>query len=118
MSSPLNRCFASRTIVCVVATAVLYLTGSVDTVRAQRPQQSGDLEVLEVRPNVHVILGAGGNIVVHTGWMGAVVVDTGSAGMSDKVLAAMKGFTSDRIRLIINTTADPDHVGGNEALSK
>jgi glyoxylase-like metal-dependent hydrolase (beta-lactamase superfamily II) len=50
--------------------------------------------------------------------MGAVLVDTGSMGMSDKVLAAIKGFSDQRIRFIINSTADPDHVGGNQALSR
>jgi len=85
----------------------------------------GDLEVLTIRPNVYVIFGAGGNIVVHEGWMGLVLVDTGSMGMSDKVLAAIKALdsrfpdgTERRIRFIINTGADPEHVGGNEPVSK
>jgi glyoxylase-like metal-dependent hydrolase (beta-lactamase superfamily II) len=72
-----------------------------------------------------VIFGAGGNIVIHDGWMGLVLVDTGSMGMSDKVLSAIKvlrahfpDWTEKRIRFIINTGADPEHVGGNEAISK
>lgn len=118
MSSPLNRRFASRTvpkIACFVV-AVVLLTGWVDAIRAQ--QQGGDLEVVQVRPNVYMVAGGGSNILVHLGWMGAVVVDTGSTEMSDKVLAAIKRITDKRIRFIINTTADADHVGGNEALSK
>ena len=55
---------------------------------------------------------------MHLGWMGAVVVDTGSAEMSDRVLAAIKRITDKPIRFIINTTADADHVGGNEALAR
>jgi cyclase len=81
-------------------------------------QNVNGLEIIQVRPNVYMIAGAGGNIVVHLGWMGAIVVDTGSAEMSDKVLAAIKRITDKPIRYIIDTTADGDHVGGNEAFAK
>ena len=107
---------------------------------------SGEVEVLPVRGNVYAIFGAGGNIVVSIGNDGALIVDAGRAEMSDKVLAAVRqllrewavrneprssGFgaetrssVADRhitappkpIRYVINTSADPDHVGGNEKL--
>jgi glyoxylase-like metal-dependent hydrolase (beta-lactamase superfamily II) len=79
---------------------------------------TGDLEVVKIRPNVYVIYGAGGNVVAHTGWMGVVLVDTGAAGNADKILTAIKGFTDQRIRFIYNTGADPDHVGNNAPLAK
>ena len=50
--------------------------------------------------------------------MGVVLVDTGSANMSDEVLAAIQRITDQKIRFIINTTADADHVGGNAALAR
>jgi cyclase len=40
-------------------------------------------------------------------------VDTGSAQMSDKVLATVKRLSSLPIRYIFDTSADADHVGGN-----
>src|SRR5205823_1333103 len=46
------------------------------------------------------------------------VVDAGSAARSEAVLAAIKKITSQPIRYVINTSADSDHVGGNEAIAK
>ena len=48
----------------------------------------------------------------------SILVDTGSAQMADAVLAAVKRLTDRPIRYVINTSADADHVGGNEKLSK
>ena len=133
MSSPVNRRFALRgvpTIVRFGLAAALGIGALGTPIQAQhinaRPNfKVGDLEVLEARPNVHIIFGAGGNIVVHDGWMGIVLVDTGAMGTSDKVMAAIKELrlkfpdgTDKKIRFIINTGGDPEHVGGNEALSK
>ncbi len=86
---------------------------------ARTPQVSNDdLDVVQVRPDFYMIAGAGGNIAVQVGPAGVILVDTGSAQMSDRVLTALQRLTSRRIRYIINTSADADHVGGNEKLSK
>jgi glyoxylase-like metal-dependent hydrolase (beta-lactamase superfamily II) len=106
----------------------------------------GEVEVLPIRGNLYAIFGAGGNIVVSVGNDGVLLVDAGRADMTDKVLAAVQRLTrewvvrsepkpigfgaetrssvADRhitappkpIRFVINTSADPDHVGGNEKL--
>jgi glyoxylase-like metal-dependent hydrolase (beta-lactamase superfamily II) len=108
-----------------------------------QPPPPGEVEVLPIRGNVYAIFGAGANIVVSVGNDGALVVDAGSAAMSDKVLSAVqrlqrewtarnvpksigwgaetRSSVADRfvaappkpIRYIVNTSADPDHVGGN-----
>jgi cyclase len=86
---------------------------------AQTLQASNDdLDVVQVRPDFYMIAGAGGNIAVQVGPAGIILVDTGLAQMSDKVLTAVQRLTSRRIRYIINTSSDADHVGGNEKLSK
>ena len=82
------------------------------------PPRPRDLEVLQLRPNFFMIAGAGGNIGVQVGDDGVVVVDAGSAARADAVVAAIKKLTPRPIRYVINTSADPDHVGGNETLSK
>jgi len=76
------------------------------------------LEVLQLRPNFYMIAGAGGNIAVQVGEDGVVVVDAGTASKTEAVLAAIKKITARPIRYLIDTSADADHVGGNEAISK
>jgi len=71
------------------------------------------LESIQIRPNVHVIFGAGGNVTVHAGDDGLVVVDSGSTAMAGSLLEAIKAISSRPIRVIVNTSADLDHVGGN-----
>jgi glyoxylase-like metal-dependent hydrolase (beta-lactamase superfamily II) len=106
----------------------------------------GEVEVLPIRGNVYAIFGAGANIVVSVGSDGVLLVDAGSAGMSEKVLAAVqqiqrewavrseprpagwgaetRSSVAERhitappkpIRYVLDTSGDPDHVGGNEKL--
>ena len=80
--------------------------------------QGQGLEVLQLRPNFYMIAGAGGNIGVQVGDDGVVVVDAGSAAKADAVVAAIKKITPLPIRYVIDTSADADHVGGNEKISK
>ena len=107
---------------------------------------AGELDVLPIRGNLYALFGAGSNIVVSVGADGVMLVDAGRAGMSDKILAAVdqlsrewarrnapkplgwgaetRSSVADRnitappkpIRYVMNTSADPDHVGGNEKL--
>jgi cyclase len=98
--------------------AIAACGGTFTALPAEAQQSSQDLDVLEVQPNFYMIAGAGGNIGVQLGAAGIILVDTGSAGMSDKILAALKKLSDKPIRYIFDTNADPDHVGGNAALSK
>jgi glyoxylase-like metal-dependent hydrolase (beta-lactamase superfamily II) len=75
------------------------------------------LDTVQVRDNVWVIFGAGGNVTVHLGEDGVILVDSGSEPMADKTLAAVRAITKAPIRIIINTSADLEHVGGNDKLS-
>jgi cyclase len=47
-----------------------------------------------------------------------LLVDTGTTANAEKVVAAVRELTNKPIRYIINTSADPDHVGGNDAIGK
>jgi cyclase len=102
---------------CALVLALL-LAGGWDQRASARQQATDDLDVVQIRPNFYVIAGAGGNIVVQTGPEGVILVDSGSTEAADKVLATIRRITSQPIRYIINTSMEPDHVGGNEKLAK
>jgi cyclase len=112
-----------------VAIAALMLAGTAAPRAAQRglaqggPAQGGQapanggIRVFEVRPNVHMLTGAGANITVLTFAQGVLVVDTGSTQLAPAVLDAIKHLSDKPIAHIINTSASADHIGGNEALA-
>ncbi|HTC88971.1 MAG TPA: MBL fold metallo-hydrolase [Bryobacteraceae bacterium] len=82
------------------------------------PGSGATLEVLQLRPNFYMIAGAGGNVGFQVGSDGVVVVDSGAASSADAIVAAIKKVTAQPIRYVINTSADPDHVGGNLTVAK
>ena len=102
------------------------------------------VEALHVQGNVYLLGGAGGNIALSAGEDGVVMIDSGVAPMSEKVLGAIQALAerpiipltrSSRassfastwqsthseapaaIRMIINTSADSDHTGGNDKIA-
>jgi cyclase len=77
-----------------------------------------ELEVLPVQGNVFAVFGPGGNTTVQVGDEAVVVVDTQTSDVSDQVLDIIEALSPKPIRHIILTSADADHTGGNEALSR
>ncbi len=121
---------------------------------ADQSPNDGEVHVLPVQGNVYMLVADGSNATVSVGPDGVLLVDTGSARMTDKVQAAVKqlvatvmgpapnncmGLNCPRIpygwsspfmntiigspapakplRYIINTSASPDHTGGNEKIA-
>jgi glyoxylase-like metal-dependent hydrolase (beta-lactamase superfamily II) len=89
------------------------------TLVAQTPSgaRPSALTIVPVAPQVKMIAGAGGNIVVQTGTDGVIVVDSGNGERSEDVLAAIANMSNRPIRYLLNTSAHADHVGGNDKLS-
>jgi|HubBroStandDraft_4_1064222.scaffolds.fasta_scaffold07366_4 cyclase len=77
----------------------------------------GEIQILPVQGNVWVLIGAGGNITVQAGDEGILLVDTGTAAMSDKVLKAVASISKRTLRYIVNTSDAEDHTGGNEKIA-
>jgi len=65
-----------------------------------------------------MLIGAGANITVQVGDEGVLLVDTGARGTSDAVLAAIRQFTDKPIRILVDSSVDDDHTGGNEPIAK
>jgi glyoxylase-like metal-dependent hydrolase (beta-lactamase superfamily II) len=113
---------------------LLLLTAAVSLFAQNKTlEANGNIEIVQVRDNVYLLADAGGNIVISIGKDGILLVDTGDAKYSDKVLEAINKLSRDLttegkpkatftppkpIRYIVNTTSQPDHVGGNERLAK
>jgi glyoxylase-like metal-dependent hydrolase (beta-lactamase superfamily II) len=100
-----------RSALFVLVTAVPVAVG---TIVAQ--DRSASLDIVQLKPDVYLIAGAGGNITVNVGPQGLLVVDTGSQGMSDQTVAAIRSVSDKPIRYIVNTSAEPEHTGGNVAV--
>ena len=66
---------------------------------------------------MYAVFGAGGNITVQIGEQGPLLVDSGLAGASEKIIAAVETLSKKPIRDIVNTHLHPDHIGGNQVLS-
>ncbi|HLG54584.1 MAG TPA: hypothetical protein VI485_04585 [Vicinamibacterales bacterium] len=127
---------------------------AVDKRIADQSPRDGDVHILPVQGNIYMVVADGTNIAISLGADGVMLVDTGSAKMSDKILAAvgqlakavsaapttnacfgahcpgMWGWASPYmsavisspapakpLRYIINTSAAPDRIGGNEKIA-
>ena len=77
----------------------------------------GEVQVVHVQGKVHMIVGAGGNIIVQAGEEGVLVIDTGTAQRGADVLAAIRTISDKPIRLVINTHVHDDHTGANELIA-
>ena len=79
---------------------------------------AGEVKTLHVQGDVHMLVSADGNMVVHAGAEGVLVVDSLGAELSGPVLAAIRRVSDKPIHFIVNTQAGEAHTGGNEALAK
>jgi glyoxylase-like metal-dependent hydrolase (beta-lactamase superfamily II) len=76
------------------------------------------INALHVQGNVWMLTGGGFNSAVSIGDDGILVVDTMIAPLGEKLLAKIKEIGGNKpIRMIINTHAHADHVGGNPVIN-
>ncbi len=105
----------------LAATPVLRAQQTQTAPRTLPPGQArmvGPIKILNVRNNVYLLEGAGGNIIVLAFPEGVTLVDAGNESMTTQVLAAIKTITDKPITYIINTSVRPDHIGGNAKLAE
>lgn len=85
---------------------------------AQVPDAEPTVEVLQVRDDIYMLVGQGGNITMQVGDDGILIVDTQFARMSDAIIAAIREISDEPIRYIVNTHHHGDHIGGNGRLRR
>ena len=88
------------------------------SVLGARGAAESEVHVVPVQGHVYMLVGAGANVAVQVGDDGILLVDTGTAQMSDKVVAAVRTLSDKTIRYVIDTSIDADHSGGNQAIAK
>src|SRR4029077_2609557 len=79
--------WASGSIICAAALAA--------GPAAQQTRDGGEGELLPVHGSIYMIAGGGANIAVSVGKDGVLLVDSGAAPMTDKVLAAIRQVQRD-----------------------
>jgi cyclase len=81
--------------------------------------KAGEVGVLPVQGNIYLLNLGDVNIVAQVGEDGILLVDSGPAEWSDRIIQTLRDRFGNRpLRYIINTHMHPDHVGGNAALAR
>jgi glyoxylase-like metal-dependent hydrolase (beta-lactamase superfamily II) len=96
----------------MVPEAVLNTGGLVEG--AFKEAATAKVTVQNLRRNISILSGAGGNIAVLTGPDGMLLVDAGIITAHPHVSEVLASINRDPIRLLINTHWHFDHTGGNE----
>ena len=100
---------------CALAAMMAFAGARGPVALAQQPAAAA-VESLLVQNDVYMLAGGGANVTMQVGDQGIILVDTGSAPASERVLAAIRRVSDKPIRYVINTTSDADHTGGNDAI--
>jgi glyoxylase-like metal-dependent hydrolase (beta-lactamase superfamily II) len=118
---PFGRSAEIRTVAIKTLAGVgvgLALASSLGVLAAEQGSTSTpELHVLPVQGNVSMLVGPAGNITIQTGKDGVLLVDTMIESLATSIAAEVKKLSNLPIRYIIDTSTDPDHLGGNAALA-
>jgi len=115
-----GRRYVARTVrgVFALTVAVLIEAGGRLPARQYPKDVKSEVHVLHVQGRVYMLAGAGANITVQVGDEAVLLVDAGIPQMSEQVLSAIRALSQKPIEYIIDTSADEDHIGGNQNLAK
>jgi glyoxylase-like metal-dependent hydrolase (beta-lactamase superfamily II) len=94
---------------------ILFL--AVITINAQSRFDKVEIKTMEIKDNLYLLQGSGGNIAILTGEDGVLMVDSQFDGLAEKNKAAIKKLSDHSVNFLINTHWHGDHTGGNGAFS-
>lgn len=103
---------ARRRVLPAIIVAGLAVAGA--TAQQQRPRIPPTGAIKNVRDNLYVIPGAGGNTTVFVTQAGVVLVDTKLPNNGEAILTQVRTVTDKPVSMIINTHSHPDHIGSND----
>ncbi|HWJ05123.1 MAG TPA: MBL fold metallo-hydrolase [Steroidobacteraceae bacterium] len=108
-------CFVSSVLLAGGASGAGRGPAAVTTVPIARTVEASTaaLDVRTLRPGLHLVQGAGGNVVMWSGTDGTVLVDTGLATRAPELFATVARVAPGPLRFVIDTHGHPDHTGGN-----
>ena len=95
----------------------LLLVGAVSLLATQQPQAPTALDIKQVKENLYMISGGGGNTAAYIADKGVVVVDTKLPNNGPGILEKIKTVSSKPVMMVINTHTHGDHVGSNSAFT-
>jgi glyoxylase-like metal-dependent hydrolase (beta-lactamase superfamily II) len=81
-------------------------------------ETAATVEIQRLRPGLHLLSGAGCNVVAWTGPDGAVLVDSGKAEAAPQLIESVARIAPRGVRFVVNTHWHPDHTGGNALLGQ
>ena len=87
----------------------------------QTPEAPDEIGVLHVQGSVYMLHLPGPedtNLVAQVGPQGILLVDTGPAGLSERVMATIEERFDRTVEIVVNTHLHPEHTGGNEAFQR
>ena len=76
------------------------------------------VQTFPLRNGVYLLASRDGNVTVQAGDQGVLVVDSGPASVTPALMEAIRAISDKPIRFLLNTSARPNHTGGNEAIAK
>lgn len=73
-----------------------------------------EIQITELAPGIHVLMGVGGNIGVSSGEDGVFIIDDDMPPLAEKIEAAVRSIRDEPVRMVFNTHWHFDHTGGNQ----
>lgn len=99
-----------------IRTVLFLVVGLTGPMHGWAQDDAVEIVATQVRGDIYMLTGKGGNIGLFNGKDGSFMVDDQFAPLTDRIIAAVKSTGGDTPKYLINTHFHGDHTGGNENL--
>lgn len=84
--------------------------------RERAPAATTPIKITRLYDSIHLLQGAGGNMLVQTGPDGKLLIDSSYATAVPRLRPALASLSSDSAHILVNTHWHLDHTDGNEGM--